>query len=103
MDYDYTTSTKDKGTGKPYAAREGRKSVAKSKESHERYFSKKARQLSVLKTGDLVYIDKASCLKKRNTNAGTPKFSRKLVPRKVKPFRVRQLKNHTITVDVNGM
>lgn len=73
----------------------------KARESHKRYFNKKVQHRLVFRTGEWVYIDKPLNLMKGKTDEATKVPSGKSIPKKDGPFRVIQVKNYTVTVDVN--
>lgn len=57
----------------------------------------------MFRIGDWVCIDRPPNLKKGRTETDTQDLSRKLVPKKDVPFRVQEVRNHKVAVDVKGI
>lgn len=73
-----------------------------ARESYERYFNMKERHLPVFRVGDQVNIDKAPNVRKERADTATQDRSGKVVPKKDGPFKVPQMRNHMVAVDIKG-
>lgn len=73
------------------------------KELFEQCFNMKVRQRSIFCERDWIFIDKPPNSMKEKTDVVAQDPSMNLVPRKDGPFRVLQVGNHMVTVNVNGI